>query len=298
MRATLGQGWCRDAAHGMAQLVLQHVVDNSLRMARSLHEIECLPGYSLGRAVQSLQEFGHRDEYLFFVKLVTKFPLLAELQEELVERFRGCQGRTLSGIDGTPLVLCAITDGISVGLPSEPLWDDDHVAVDFQEILADGTIEDVSEEVDQLSRSLHARSIRERDLSRIQAGVDPSNLWENRGSMFPDLTFGPRVEDDLKRIAGLTGTVLRKLAALDQSAREWRENGGPAPVWRTYVSPEPPQKMSNTKFRNSRTFRSHRGSQEVFEWHARYGDHGRIHLRFDPDEHEVEVGYIGPHLPV
>ena len=290
--------WFRDTVQGMARLVLQQVVENSLRMARALHEIECLPGYSLGSAVQSLRELGHRDEYLFFVKLATKIPLLTEVREELADRFHGCQGRTLSEVDGGPLVLCAITDGISVGLPSQADWDDDHIAVEFQELLDDGTMEDVSEEIDQLSRSLHAKPIWERNLARIQAGMDSSKLWQNRGSVFPDLAFGPAVEEDLQKVAGLMGTVVGKLVALDQSAREWREQGGPAPVWRTHVSPEPPEKMKNAKFRNARTFRSYRGSQEIFEWHARYGDHGRIHLRFDADEREVEIGYIGPHLPV
>ena len=39
------------------------------------------------------------------------------------------------------------------------------------------------------------------------------------------------------------------------------------------------------------------GTRETFEWHARFGD-GRIHLRFDPQSREVEIGYIGPHLPL
>lgn len=290
--------WFRDTVQGMALLVFQEVVDSSLRMARGLNEIECLPGYSLGNAAQSLREFGHRDEYLFFVKLATKIPLLAGVREELAERFRGCQGRTLPDVDGAPLVLCGISDGISVGLPSDPIWDQDCIPVEFQELLDDGTIEDVSEEVDQLSRCLHATPIRERHLARIQAGVDPLSLWENRDAVFPDLTFGPDVEDDLKKIAAFMGTVVGKLAALDQSAREWREKGGPAPAWRTLVSPETPQRMNNEKSRKARTFRSHRGSREIFEWHARYGDGGRIHLRFDPGEREVEIGYIGPKLPV
>ena len=47
----------------------------------------------------------------------------------------------------------------------------------------------------------------------------------------------------------------------------------------------------------ARRFRSQRGQRETFEWHARFGGSGRIHLRFDAVAREVEVGYIGPKLP-
>jgi hypothetical protein len=43
---------------------------------------------------------------------------------------------------------------------------------------------------------------------------------------------------------------------------------------------------------------SSQGTQKLFEWHARFGSSGRIHLRFDPSSYEVEIGYIGPHLPL
>ena len=47
-----------------------------------------------------------------------------------------------------------------------------------------------------------------------------------------------------------------------------------------------------------RRFRSHLGVRELFEWHARFGNSGRIHLRWDPKSREVEIGYIGNHLPL
>lgn len=36
----------------------------------------------------------------------------------------------------------------------------------------------------------------------------------------------------------------------------------------------------------------------IFEWHARFGSGGRIHLRFDASIREVEIGYVGRHLPL
>ena len=64
------------------------------------------------------------------------------------------------------------------------------------------------------------------------------------------------------------------------------------------VTPESTRVMRDPVLREARGFRSHRGTREIFEWHARFGSGGRIHLRFDPDSREVEIGYIGPHLPL
>ena len=50
--------------------------------------------------------------------------------------------------------------------------------------------------------------------------------------------------------------------------------------------------------REARRFRSSRGTRELFEWHARFGGNGRIHLRIDSTTREIEVGYIGHHLPL
>ena len=56
--------------------------------------------------------------------------------------------------------------------------------------------------------------------------------------------------------------------------------------------------MSHPTLREARRFRSVKGTRVIFEWHARFGSGGRIHLRFDAGVREVEVGYVGDHLPL
>ena len=289
--------WFRDVVRGIVQLVNEGVVRSELRLGKELHEIQCLPDYSLSRAIQLLREYGHRDEYLFFVRLSTKSPLLKEVCEELVSRFRGCEGKSISGVNGAPLVLCAIADGILIGFPSDAMWETDRLEVRFLELLDDGIIEEVAEEVDHLSRPSHALAIGERHRVRLRGLADAGELWEKREEVFPNLRFGLDVEDDLVRSASVLSTIMGKLAALDRTAGEWRDGDEPVPEWRTLVSPESAEKMKNKQFRQSRTFRSRSGAQEIYEWHARFGDSGRIHFRFDMEEREIEVGYIGRHLP-
>lgn len=283
---------------GMAQLVQEGVVEKSLRMCREYSETLCAPGYSLYDAYQDVRQAGARDEYLFLVTLGTKTPLLSTIGADVQDRFRGCEGRTLPGEAGAPLVLCAISDGIAVGFPSDPAWDRDRLTVYFLELLFDGAIAETSEEIDSLSRSTHARAILERHRGQFRAARGASELWRNRREAFPHLQFGPGVETNLRHAAGHLTVIIRKLAELDRSAEEWRHVGGPAPRWKTKVTPESDTVRSSRKLWNARRFRTRGGGHEIFEWHARYGDGGRIHIRFEPNSHEVEVGYIGPHLPL
>ena len=96
--------------------------------------------------------------------------------------------------------------------------------------------------------------------------------------------------------AGWLSTLVNRLADLNAAAEEWLIAGGPAPPWKTLVTPESGQLMSNPTLREARRFRSGGGTRVLFEWHARFGSAARIHLRFDAQTREIEIGYIGVHL--
>ena len=284
----------------MRRLVEAEVVLKSLRTAHAVYNTQCLRGYSLFDAYLTLQSGGFREEFRLLMGLTDKQPLLMEVGPDVKDRFLACEEQTLPAGDGEPLVFCAITDAIAVGFPSAPEWDRDRVTVHFDELLPDETLEPTSEEIDQLTRSAHAAPICDRHRARVRLGVasDPIALWNNRGAAFPNLVFGPGVQGDLGKFAHLLSTIVGKLAALDASARDWLDRGGPAPIWNTKVTSESRAVMTNPALREARRFRSHLGTREIFEWHARFGDHGRIHLRFDAESREVEIGYIGRHLPL
>lgn len=194
------------------------------------------------------------------------------------------------------LVLGTITDGIAVGFPSDPVWDCDQLTIHFDELLPDERIGEASEIIDNLTRSAHVQPI----CGRHRAGLrdqftTAAALWNGKEQAFPNLIFGPEVEGHLSSLNDLQ-VVVKRLASLNESASEWR--GGPMPTWKSKVTPESQSVMDDPRLREARRFRSHRGTRELFEWHARFGSRGRIHLRFDPRSLEVEIGYIGPHLPL
>lgn len=77
------------------------------------------------------------------------------------------------------------------------------------------------------------------------------------------------------------------------AAAEWPEVGGGVPQWKSKVTDESESLRNNAKKREKRRFKSCDGTHQLFLWHARFGDSGRIHLRFDPSLYEIEIGYIG-----
>ena len=97
---------------------------------------------------------------------------------------------------------------------------------------------------------------------------------------------------------GLFNTVVNRLADLDAAARDWRQTRGSLPQWKTKVTPESGTVMNNPALSKARRFRSVSGQSAIFDWHARFGNNGRIHLRIDPATTTIEVGYIGKHLPL
>ena len=288
--------WLKDLAGGMGLLVASKVSNSSLRI--------CKTGYNryadvTGSALDSLRLSGAREEFRFIARLTTKTPLLDEVDEAINDRFLACETIALSGDDGSPLVLCAITDWIAIGFPTASVWDRDRIEIHFNEMFSDGTIEKTTEYIDNLTRSAHAGPIVSRHRERLRAVDNPEILWKNREQAFPCLIFGPGVEENLNEIQSQQfHTVVNKLVALNQTAMIWRDVAGVEPPWGTKVTPETKRVINNDNLREARMFMSHDGTRKLYEWHARFGNAGRIHLRFDRDTLEIEVGYIGQHLPL
>ncbi len=283
----------------MGTLVRDQVVHNTLRTDMHVHEVYCSTELTLQDAMLGLLQRGAREEYLFLMDLFGRIRTLDDVSTEIRDRFLLCESKILPSPDGDPLVLCAITNGVMVGFPTEPVWDKDQITVTFKELLDNEDIEEVSETIDNLARSSHARPVCDRHHARVRGRWfrNGAALWSTRGEVFPNLIFGPDVEGHLAALdAGLLGTVANKLATLNESARSWRDESGSALSWRTKVTDESDSVKNDDRLREARRFRSNDGTRRLFLWHARFGSSGRIHLRFDTGKREIEIGYVGHHL--
>ena len=288
--------WLRDLAVGMSILTGQGIVKSELRVCRPVQEIWCLQGYSLYDAIISLRATA-RDEHRFLLTLVNKAQtLLIGLDATVKERFLMCETTSLSPDDGEPLLLCAIQDWIAISCPSAPDWELDTLNVTFRELLSDDEWRGAQQTIENLACASHAAQISDRYRARILSDLTPGQQWEQRETVFPHLLFGRDVDDEVKESGQLTA-ILSRLHRLNNSTAFWKKNGGPIPPWSSDVTPESGSTVSDPRLSATRMFRSHDGTRRLFEWHAKFGSM-RIHLTFDAASHTVEIGYIGPHLPL
>ena len=285
--------WLKGMVAGMVVLAKEDVVQKTLWMSQSEYETRFMPEWSLWDAFQELQRGGARYEHerRFIIELLDKRsrPL------SVIDRdISGCEvvgvggkEKMLSPEDSVPLKFCADTNAIAVGFPSG-IWDCDRITINGE----------TPKTIDNLTRSAHARSICERHRAALPQPKNFAKLWETRGDRFPCLKFGLDVERQLARLdTAVVQTVIKRLESLDASAREWRVTGG-AISWQCEVTNESETvRKSKKKWRPKRTFRSHHDTWEDFLLHTQFGNF-RIHLRIESSTYEVEIGYIGPHLPI
>ena len=293
--------WLSGIASGMAGLVENKVVKNVLRTSQSQYEIPCFQDVSLFEAFQLLRRLGAIEASRFLLnRLDYATPLTVDVDDDIEHRFRMCQEMTLPPEDGKPLMLCAIANYVAISFPSSSTWDRDSLKVKFEELLDNGEFEEVLADIDNLARATHATSIYDRHIINTRDQITNYNqLWTESGQAFPNLIFGPDVKDQIKDLnVKNLANIVKVLSVLDRDAEAWRVSGGSMPAWSGNVSGESQRVMQNPRLREARRFRSHLGTQEIFEWHAKPGDGLRIHLGFDAGSREVEIGYIGQHLPL
>lgn len=285
------------------QVVSGTLIRTSPSALASLQRFRCDDGFLVENVFQLLRSDCKRDVSLRLQRLVSK-SLIEDLEPEIVEKFEacdadGCESVLLTPDEGAPLLLCALTNGIAVSFPSQEHWKRDVLSVRYIEdvLLEDGNFAEYSESVDNLSQSANAQAILDRHRASTHDCSGPRDLWLRRGEMFPHITFGPDVEQQLNSIDNrVLGTVINQLTKLDETVAEWRDGGSSSPKWRSLVTPESDSVMNESKWGYARTFRTNEGGTAVFELHARYGS-GRIHLRLNRSTRSLEIGYIGPKLP-
>lgn len=285
-------------AGAIAYLIESGEAKSVLRTAKPVPSIQCTSELTLYDVYLALQQLGYRDEYLFLMKLVMKTDFTRDVDSEVRDRFRGCESISLPDDDGRPLVFCAISDAILISVPTNSFWEKPKFAIRFVELFQNGDIEEVVEYIDNVSSLALAKTIVEKNRIHQIENSNPAELWARRTTLFKKLLFGPDVEQNLIDSSGLLSVIVRKLELMDSSMNIWSESASEFPQWQTLVTNESSRVYDDPRLRNARRFRTQYGGTRLFMWHARYGSNGRIHFFMDLVKKEVEIGYIGPHLPL
>ncbi|ETX04887.1 MAG: hypothetical protein ETSY2_26245 [Candidatus Entotheonella gemina] len=238
-----------------------------------------------------------RESKAFFGRLSTKTALDAALPEAIQDRFQLSEFH-IDGERAPALGLAFLLDGLAVSLPSEVLWR--QAEIQLNHLWLDENAEEHRDEVTTLNiaelqqAQIVIDKLHERFLQELHE--EPRSLWKRRQECFPHLAFGLDVED---RLCGLENAILpqviSKLMVLDGAVRNWRYEKRPEPQL-PEVHPESQSTMQ--RYGDLRRFRDANGRDELFERHAMVGSQYCIHLRIIHASRQIEVGYIGPHLPI
>ncbi|MBC3921024.1 hypothetical protein H8L32_26405 [Undibacterium sp. CY18W] len=285
-------------AQGMIALIAKLGLSQRLRLPREMPEIKVAGDESLySLLVILIRNPNTKAEARFWMGLATKAPLLYGLPDDVKDRFLGCEPAMEITTDTNALVLCAIQCAIAISLPTVTEWERDQLTIRFKELLCDGSVEDVSEIIDNLAGTKQAEGIISRYEVQASHQLTSATFWEKRAEVFPSLLFGLDVERQIADIGeNQFETIKGCLSDLNITAKNWHQNH--ALAWGRKVTQESNKTMNNPSLARFRYFKNQHGVSQLFEWHARFGSSGRIHLFPNFTDHTIEIGYIGPHLPL
>ena len=185
----------------------------------------------------------------------------------------------------------------AVSLPSEEYWLRTHIQVrhTWLENLKTEREEDVK--VLNLSGMTHVQIISDAMTGKAQGDLkeQPVALVARKADCFPHLTFGLDVDSQISELTvEILSMAITKLIVLDAAVRNWRRERMEEPVL-PMVNTESEATMQ--QYGKEREFRSASGEKNFFRLHAMIGSGYRIHFRIDNQNKNLEIGYIGKHLP-
>lgn len=285
-------GMVADVERGLLRLISRRHALQSMRLSASTDQVMVAPGVTLAAALMHLLA-STDDAGRLMTRLATKYPVENDVEHG---EFEALVEWTIPAHPGSlPLVLCARSGRIAVTISDDAAWTVDplHLAVAKD---PDASATTTAVEVDNVFSDASAEALAMRLTAALAAVATPAELWRDRAVLFPNLDFGPGVEGDLADLQATEyDSAVSRLGEIERAVGAWRPGDG-YPAYASSVTYESKRTMREYGYR--RVFRSSDGSDRTFERHARLANGYRLHLREVPAARRVEIGYIGPHLPI
>ncbi len=262
----------------------------ALVTAEPLLAVQIVQGYPLG---QWGREGRNRDRFRYLRTLQNRAPFTSVGRQYLDPQVEyEHEGRPAEGLG-----LAHALPALAVSLAYAGAWLAERVPVTRRSLeeLEDGNAELVESVLDvrHASSPRHVAAHKAWLVSVESDGlVTGEQIWRERGSIFPNLQFLPRVEAQL---IGLEPTLLqsvkRRLLELDDAARTWHPRLQAAPNWQSYVTGEAENRKRLCYFSDLD------GEHRLFDLHARFTPTaGRIHFRLAPDRGMLVIAHVGRKL--
>jgi hypothetical protein len=141
---------------------------------------------------------------------------------------------------------------------------------------------------------LHAQHLRTMGLVKPFVGEE---VWSERETLFPNLAFLPRVEQQICSLGFGMGLrqVLERLHELQISSEQWDVRKDASPRWQSNVSPEHEARKRFCMFEDLDR------KERCFDMHARFQPHqGRIHFRLagESEIKKLVIAHVGRKLGI
>jgi hypothetical protein len=201
--------------------------------------------------------------------------------------------------EGQPAVglgLAWLLDGLAISFDQSP-WVSPTVALTEKTIGDDEAIESELVEVKHASKVEHAETHKSW-LSPSLEVFDGHDLWQQRATLFPQLIFCARVEDQLRALDRghpVLTQVLARLQRLDDYASSWTT--GPFDKGALGIKITPESEPTLSAYRAEHTFLCPDGEERLFSLHARMTPDAWRLFFYPVQPGELVVGHIGKKLP-
>ncbi|MGW5310560.1 hypothetical protein ACWEQ0_11900 [Nocardia thailandica] len=254
-----------------------------------LPHIELSPGYPMARWADRNKDLW-RALRLLQDRAPYSFTELASQQDDDLDYHHG-------GVRVKGLGLAYSHDGLAASLPTHERWAASGIGLDRTRI-DDHTgdlIEDTVE-VRHLSCADHIPVHQDwfdsvRRAATVTCGAE---LWEQRDTLFPALTFLPEVAHQLQRLdSAWVQPVFKRLRELQIMVEDWRAGDAREPTWHSKVTPEYSGRRAECRFTDLD------GVVRTFDTHLRFQPGpGRLHLRMVHEQRTVRIAWIGRKLGI
>ncbi|WP_449060681.1 hypothetical protein [Planomonospora algeriensis] len=137
----------------------------------------------------------------------------------------------------------------------------------------------------------HMEWIKQVGIPHLRVG---SEVWESRGSLYPNLLFLPHTEQHFAELRmDWVVPAARELQRIDHAIGNWDPRQTREPMWRSRVTPE-----GETRKRLCR-FKDFDGTVRVFDLHGRFTPgEGRVYFRLVPEEGKAIIAHVGLKLGI
>jgi len=280
---------------GIKNLIADDVVRRAIRLPGNAHDIKLGNQFSLFDVVVAiLKQPELKDHGSLFLSLLQLTPIDVGVSDETINQMLACKIQDKPNWWG--LLLCALSNGVAVSIDPNDAWDFNTIELSLQYFDASGSSVTKKETIDHLSKEGHAAPIVQRHKKKLGKALKQDQFWDQKDHLFPSLLFGLDVRDHIKGLGPEPfSAAIDRLFELDASSNRWNKAREAKPKYASKVSGESRKTMQ--QYGEFRIFRNSEGKNSTFELHARIADGHRIHIIEHEVRRQIEVGYIGHHLP-